>query len=59
MLSHCVIIVSYTIVAGLIELVKIENNSFIRSTRLNSGWIFVGGIADLFISCTIWFITDD
>lgn len=64
-LAHVVLVTLYTILSVLTFNLKSTDGSTasVRSLtvcfRWNSAWTFVGGIADLYISCTLLIVTDE
>lgn len=60
--AHLFLIFVFTIISIIHFNVKATNGSTgsnnILSSRWESVWTFVGGIADLYISCTLWIVTD-
>lgn len=59
--AHVGIIVVYTVLSIFVFNIKATDgeDGEIVHCRWKSAWTFVGGIADLYISCTIWVVTDE
>lgn len=59
-LTHVAIILTYTVISILVFNVKATNgyDSITVNLRWDSVWTFVGAFADLFITCTLWTVTD-
>ena len=59
-ISHILLIVIYSILS--IFFFNFNFNSYHSSvplSRICTAWTFFGGLADLFITCMIWFVFDD
>jgi len=56
--THITIIVTYTILSIVINFPTKVSTNFILNARWNSIITFVAAVADLFISVTLWIITD-
>lgn len=58
--AHCVLIGVYTFLSIVyinVELTNTADNVTV-TFRWDSAWTFLGAVADLFISCTLWIVTD-
>ena len=58
MVTHITIIVTYTILSIIINFPTKVSTNFVLNARWNSIITFVAAVADLFISVTLWIITD-
>jgi len=60
-IAHVVLVSVYTTLSILRFNVKATDGggSLTVALRWESAWTLVGGIADLFISCTLWIVTDE
>ena len=61
MSSHIILILLYTALSILHYNVKAtngDNGNPVLLSKVIVAWTFVGGIADLFITCMLWFILD-
>ena len=59
-ISHLALVLLYTLLSmahffGIIVPYKSSVNYY----KVSSAWTFVGGVADLFITCMIWFVLDE
>jgi len=59
MYTHLAIVISYTFVSTIVYAPDKISDSFLQLLRWDCALIFVGGMADLFICCTLWFVTDE
>lgn len=63
MISHVILILFYTVLSILHFNVNATNGGkdrrFTLYYKISNAWTIVGGIADLFITCMLWFILDD
>lgn len=59
--AHVALITVYTALSILTFNVNATNgvDSLTVFYRWNSAWSFVGAVADLYISCTLWIVTDE
>lgn len=61
-LSHICLILAYTVVSLLHTngpLARIFGITRLAEKRIATTWTFIGGVAEIFITCMLWFIMDD
>ncbi len=57
--SHFVVVILYTILSTLVFIILDSQKEPLAYQILLTLWTFMGGIADLFISCMFWLIMEE